>query len=52
MAKLATARGSLDRSELLRGKSGTMIDRITLAICGDVCCHVQRVACARRLDDE
>ena len=52
MAKLATAQGSLDCLELFRGKPGTMIDRITLAICGEVCSHVQLVACARRLDDE
>ena len=52
MAKLVTARGPLNGSERFRDKPGTMIDRITLAICGEVCCHVQRVACARRLDDE
>jgi hypothetical protein len=52
MAKLATAQGSLDCLELFRGKPGTMIDRFTLAICGEVCCHVQLVGCAPRVDDE
>ena len=52
MAKLATARGPLNSSEPFCGKPGTMIDRITLAICGEVCCHVQLVGCAPRVDDE
>jgi hypothetical protein len=52
MAKLATARGSLDCSELLRGKPATMTDRIALAIRGEVCCHLQLVGCAPRLDHD
>ena len=52
MVKLATARGPLNSSEPFCGKPGTMIDRITFAVSGEVCSHVQRVACARRLDDE
>jgi len=52
MVKLATARGPLDCSELCRGNPGTMIDRITLAVIGEVCSHVQRVGGAPRVDDE
>jgi hypothetical protein len=52
MAKLATARRSLDCLELFRVKPGTMTDRITLAICGEVCCHVQLGGCAPGVDDE
>ena len=52
MVKLATARESLDCLELCRGKPGTMIDRITRAIRGEVCSHVQLAGCAPRVDDE
>ena len=52
MAKLATARRSLDCLELFRGKPGAMTDRIALAIRGEVCCHVQLGGCAPGLDHE
>ena len=49
MAKVVTARGPLNSSERLRDKPGTMIDRITRAVSGELCCHVDRAGCAPRL---
>ena len=49
MTKVVTARGPVIGSERFRDKPGTMIDGITRAIRGELCCHVDRAGCAPRL---